>query len=312
MPPRTRSGAHFKEPEDIDSPVPPLEPLEEPTPDPPEPIPDSPEHPPADLAQAITLLANSLSTPKKSSAQTKVREPDTFDGSDTRKLQSFLVQCALNFRDRTDAFSDDSAKVIYALSYLKGTALDWFEPALTSNLPAPWLSNYAIFISELKSNFGPHDPEGEAEAELESLCMRDNQRITKYLVEFQRLAARVQWGDAALRQQLYNGLPSQIKDEIACVGKPNTLDKLRTLAQTIDARYWECRSEVARETSGGKTQERQNDKGKSPATTTQEQKTPSSSTSGPSRSSSTTTSTLKYTSDLSSKLSKDGKLTLQE
>jgi Domain of unknown function (DUF4939) len=185
MPPRTRSGAHFKEPEDINSPVPPSEPLEEPSPDPPDPIPDSPEHPPADLAQAITLLANSLSMPKKSSSQTKVQEPDTFDGSDTCKLQSFLVQCVLNFQDRTDAFSNDSAKVIYALSYLKGTALDWFELTLTSDLPAHWLSDYAIFVSELKTNFGPHDPEGEAKAELESLHMRDNQRITKYLVKFQ-------------------------------------------------------------------------------------------------------------------------------
>jgi hypothetical protein len=42
-------------------------------------------------------------------------------------------------------------------------------------------------------------PEGEAKAELESFRMRNNQRITKYLVEFQQLAARVQWGDAALR-----------------------------------------------------------------------------------------------------------------
>jgi hypothetical protein len=96
------------------------------------------------------------------------------------------------------------------------------------------------------------------------------------------------------------------------VGKPNTLDKLWTLAQTINACYWKRRSEVARDTSGGKTQERQNDKGKPPATTTQEQKTPSSSTSGPSGSSSTTTSTPKSTSDLLSKLGKDGKLTLQE
>jgi hypothetical protein len=66
----------------MDSPIPLMEPLEELTPDPPEHIPDSPEHPPADLAQAITLLANSVSAPKKSSAWTKVQEPDTFDRSD--------------------------------------------------------------------------------------------------------------------------------------------------------------------------------------------------------------------------------------
>ena len=77
-----------------------------------------------DLASALLKLADSISGPKTSSGRTKVREPDTFDGSDARKLQSFIVQCTLNFRDRPDAFSSDSAKVNFALSYLKGTALD--------------------------------------------------------------------------------------------------------------------------------------------------------------------------------------------
>ena len=75
------------------------------------------------------------------------------------------------------------------------------------------------------ANFGPFDPEG-AKAELENLCMRDNQRITKYLVEFNRLAPRVQWGNAALRCQFYNRLPPQIKDEISRFGKPNYLQEL--------------------------------------------------------------------------------------
>ena len=50
------------------------------------------------------------------------------------------------------------------------------------------------FISELRIHFGPFNPEGEAKVELKNLRMHDNQRITKYLVEFNRLAARVQWG----------------------------------------------------------------------------------------------------------------------
>ena len=54
------------------------------------------------------------------------------------------------------------------------------------------------FIGELKNNFGPHDPKGEAKADLENLKMHDNQHIVKYLVNFNRLAAHVQWGNAAL------------------------------------------------------------------------------------------------------------------
>ena len=62
--------------------------------------------------------------------------------------------------------------------------LNLFEPLLTSGLNPAWLNDYSNFVSELRKNFGPHDPEGEAEANLENLRMRDNQRIVKYLVNF--------------------------------------------------------------------------------------------------------------------------------
>ena len=75
-------------------------------------------------------------------------------------------------------------KVTFALSYLKGTALDWFEPLLTSGLNPAWLDNYSNFVLELRKNFGPHNPEGEAEADLENLRMPDNQCIVKYLIDF--------------------------------------------------------------------------------------------------------------------------------
>ena len=107
------------------------------------------------------------------------------------------------------------------LSYLKGTALDWFKLSLTSSKSLPWLNNYSNKVRELKNNFRPHDPKGKAKANLKNLKMCDNQCIMKYLVDFNRLAARVQWGDAALCWQMYRRLLSHIKDEIACIGKPN-------------------------------------------------------------------------------------------
>ena len=90
------------------------------------------EAPTSDLATTLTLLAQSLSALKKSSNQTKVQELDVFNGSDTCKLQPFLVQCTLNFRNHPDTFSTDSAKVTFALSYLKGTTLNCFEPSIAS------------------------------------------------------------------------------------------------------------------------------------------------------------------------------------
>ena len=128
---------------------------------PPETTPGTPYNALPDLTKAFGQLADSLNNTRKPSIQAQVREPDQFDGSDTRKLQLFLTQCLLNFCDHPNVFSDDSAKVTYVLFFLHGTALDWFEPTLTSGRYAPWLTDYSAFISELRNNFGPHDLEGE-------------------------------------------------------------------------------------------------------------------------------------------------------
>ena len=150
--------------------------------------------------------------------QTKVCEPDVFYRSDTHKLTPFLVQYTLNFCNHPDAFASNSDKVTFGLSYLKGTTLNWFELSLTSGESPPWLNNYSDFIGELKNNFGPHDPEGKAKADLKNLNMHNNQHIMKYLVNFNCLTTLVQWGNATLWRHLYHGLPSCIKDEIAHIG----------------------------------------------------------------------------------------------
>src|SRR5882672_5747801 len=131
----------------------------------------------------------------------KLWEPDPFDGSDSQKLRTFILQCKLNFRDRPDMFKSDTAKVNYMLSYLKGSALDCFEPALLDPNESQWLSDLTLFIEELETNFGTYDPVGKAEAELEALRMHDSHQATKYFIKFQQLASCVQWGEAALCRQ---------------------------------------------------------------------------------------------------------------
>ena len=78
-----------------------------------------------DLASALVLLAHPV--PAAPSSGSKVQEPDQFDDSNLRKLQSFLFQCQLNFCNRPAAFATDSAKVNYMVSFLRGTALDYLN-----------------------------------------------------------------------------------------------------------------------------------------------------------------------------------------
>ena len=59
------------------------------------------------LSIAIDRLAHSAQSSNSSSSCTKVRKPDTFDGTNPKKLRTFFVQCELNFQDRPKAFRTD-------------------------------------------------------------------------------------------------------------------------------------------------------------------------------------------------------------
>src|SRR6266481_1022406 len=74
------------------------------------------------------VLASAIDQVVKSNLPNKVKlwDPDLFDGSDTQKLRTFILQCKLNFHDHSNLFQDDTTKVNYMLSYLKGMALDLF------------------------------------------------------------------------------------------------------------------------------------------------------------------------------------------
>ena len=67
---------------------------------------------------------------------------------------------------------DDRKKILFILSFLKGAAISWFEPALMDpNNTAHWMWDFDTFILELESNFGPHDPIGDAKNLLTNLIM---------------------------------------------------------------------------------------------------------------------------------------------
>ncbi|KAG6326542.1 hypothetical protein ID866_12547, partial [Astraeus odoratus] len=291
------------------------------------PDPDAEDNPLLALTNTITRLSNATRRRPKDSgaARTKVREPDTFDSTDPKKLREFLIQCELNFHDRPQAFRLDLQKVGFALSFLKGIALAWFEPDLLNAIPGAepaWAEDYSVLIIELTTNFGPHHPVGNAEHQLDNLSMKDSNRINKYIVEFNRLATQVRgYGEGALHHMFYNGLPDRIKDEIARIGKPPRLIDLRTMAQGIDACYWERKSEIARQ---AKTNPQSSSSSKQSLSggSSSKQSNPSSGTSSlpsagqgknPQRpSSSTPKSSDSSAPDLSGVLGKDGKLTAAE
>src|SRR5258707_10973861 len=84
--------------------------------------------------------------------------------------------------------------------------------------------------------------------------MSSRAQLSDYLVRFNTLASRVEWGDAALRFQFYNGLPERLKDRIALLGKPNTLRELVQATVCQDERKRTRQQQPPWNTTTGQTQ----------------------------------------------------------
>jgi len=61
--------------------------------------------------------------------QIKVAKPDLFY-KERKKLQMFISQLKLYFFFNTPDFPDKDRKIMFAATYLWGTAAQWFEPYL--------------------------------------------------------------------------------------------------------------------------------------------------------------------------------------
>ena len=273
------------------------------------------DQPTASLTEAILLMTQELRRRENPTRNAKIKEPDTYDGSDPRKLNNFLLQCNLFFRS-SSVYEDDTARVSFALSYLRGMALDYFEPSIIDSDEAPiWMDNWSAFVRTLRIQFGPIDPTAEAEESIDNLKMHDNQHILKYNVEFTRLAVRTGWDDSVLRHRYYSGLAERIKDVMGQQGKPATLEDMRTLAHTIDSRHWERSREKSR---SGKSKTDASDKSDHRSDKTDDKNKSGSSSGNKSKGKTSsgkpasTSGTSSSAPSIADKLGKDGKLTPQE
>src|ERR1700677_2805127 len=207
------------------------------------------------LVQALATMGQGVTAPAPPTPPaaatpptnpSRLRTPDAFDGSNPEDLRPFLLQCQLTFNAYPHQYTTDSAKVFFAISYLKKSALEWFENGVMEQNPlrAPaWRTNWTDFMIELRTHFGPINPVRNAEIELNRLTMSSDARLSEYLVRFNTLASRVAWGDAALVFKFYDGLPDRLKDRIAQQGQPDTLRELIQVTARHDTLFWDRQTE---------------------------------------------------------------------
>jgi len=166
-------------------------------------------HAMTDRLAALSIPPLPPAPPAEPKSRVKPRSPDTLNGSDLGKLNAFIFQCSMYIVLRGQDFLDEASKVAFMLSYLKGSALDWFQTAAThgssSLMSTAWLSSTPVFIDELCRLFGPRDPVNKATVHIENLRYKDAGKAVKYTLDFNRDAPCTGWNDKALYWQFYKG-----------------------------------------------------------------------------------------------------------
>ncbi|MBW0565026.1 hypothetical protein O181_104741 [Austropuccinia psidii MF-1] len=155
-----------------------------------------------------------------------MKAPECFDGTQPFKVRSFIQSYHLIFHNDPKISSQDRKKVLYATSFPIGRAAKWIQPYLSNltNQDSNYLLNsWTLLESQLFTLFGDPNEVRNAEAELDSLRMKEGGHIYLYIAEFRRLVSRIgYWGERALIHHFRKGLPSRILDQLA--SHPSRLD----------------------------------------------------------------------------------------
>ena len=168
----------------------------------------------------------------------KLKEPPKFSGK-REECHSFFSHLALHFAKSPKDFEDDSAKVLFAVSYLEGQPFRHMEPYLTKIKNNPDLEDYPtiltdfeVFEKAMTNSYGIANAPVAAAAKIKVL--KQTSTVAAYATEFRRLAMDLKWNDDALTSQFESGLKDSILDSLANEAIITDLEKLIERATELD------------------------------------------------------------------------------
>ncbi|MBW0512394.1 hypothetical protein O181_052109 [Austropuccinia psidii MF-1] len=177
-----------------------------------------------------------------------MKAQECLNGTKPFKIRSFTQSCQLIFPHNSENFSQYRKKVIYATSFLIGRAGKWIEPYLsnlTSQEPCYLLNYWNLFESHLFTLFEDPNEGRKAEAELDSLRMKEGGHVSLYIANFRSIVLRIgDWGERDLINHFRKVFPSRILDQLA--SHPSRIYSLQGLMDIIlkfDTRYHERQKE---------------------------------------------------------------------
>jgi hypothetical protein len=143
---------------------------------------------------------SNVGAPTNSNSGTKVNPLVEFTGR-RDQIKSFRLQCKLYWEMNPERFNGKArAKLLFAMSYLRGKALEWIQPHMENYIDSTTteqitestravLGSIDLFFAAIKETFDVSNDVLEADRDLRVLRQRTS--ATAYRAEFSILAAKV-------------------------------------------------------------------------------------------------------------------------
>ena len=137
--------------------------------------------------------------------------------------------------------------MFFAISYLRGVALDYFEPFI--NEPDPYqnldfLEDWTAFVQKLSNIFGSYSPEDDDEDAIVAIPFPSDGKAVAYFIHFAKYQNRIRWDDCSLRKVVKDALPSRIRDELRFSHEDvSSFEGLKRAVLRIDNDYWKRQQE---------------------------------------------------------------------
>ena len=167
----------------------------------------------AALQQQQQQAASSVAPPQSHSAPRlpKIRAPSTYSGGGGFAADDWLSEMAQQFSYYGAQFPDDTARIRYAVGFLSGTALKWWETASADQLPTTWDE----FVTLIRARFRPVQAAMLARQRIGKLRMGPNHSVNSYTSVFQStLTPIVDMGDADQVHNYVNGLAPHLAAKV--------------------------------------------------------------------------------------------------
>jgi len=92
-------------------------------------------------------------------------------------------------------------KIFFAISYLRGITLDYFEPFINepdSLQDFDFLEDWSAFVQKLSNVFGSYTPEDDNEDTIVAISFLPNGKAVIYFIQFAKYQNRICWGNRSL------------------------------------------------------------------------------------------------------------------